>query len=95
MGMDYKSHFSLGWKDASQALRQRLLLTIALLKKPRLLILDEPFHSLDDDSRDRISLALVEFLENETTASLVVVSPIPLIDIASFGIPIREISLGI
>ncbi len=94
LGLLDKNDFSLSWKAASQAMRQRLLLTIALMKQPRLLILDDPFHDSDAQGQDRISLALVEFLEGDTSSSLVLVSATPLDDIASFGIPIRQISLG-
>ena len=94
LGLLDENDFSLTWATASLALRQRLLLTAALLKEPKLLILDDPFPPLDPQSQDRISLALVEYVTGPPLRSIVVVSPEPLYDVASFGIPVRQLRRG-
>lgn len=94
LGLLDEKDLGLTWAAASLALRQRLLLTTALLKQPRLLILDEPFPPLDAESQDRISLALVEHVTGPPLRSIIVVSPDPLHDVASFGIPVQPLRLG-
>lgn len=94
LGLLDKRHLSLFWNTASGGERQRLLLTVALMKQPRLLILDEPFNHLDEMSQRRISQSLVDYLRKDFPKAMVVVSHQPLRAIEECGIPIQKVALG-
>lgn len=66
------------WNTASGGERQKILLTSALTKKPRLLILDEPFNHVDQESGHILEEALNFFLNEHPQSSLILVSHRPL-----------------
>jgi heme exporter protein A len=52
----------------SQGMRQRVALARALLRRPALLLLDEPYAGLDAEAKDLVDLALVEAQRDGRTA---------------------------
>ena len=62
------------WNTASGGERQKILLAAVLEKKPRLLILDEPFNHVDKESIAVIEEALGLFLKSYPQSSLIIVS---------------------
>lgn len=62
LGLLSENHGRLSWNSASGGERSRTMLTISLLQKPSLLVLDEPFNHLDMDSRQKIMSALGNYL---------------------------------
>lgn len=61
-GLLRPEHLDLAWNGASGGERKRTLLTRALLRDPRLLVLDEPMNHLDEESRRAVARSLAEFL---------------------------------
>ncbi len=62
------------WNTASGGERQKILLSAVLAKKPRLLILDEPFNHVDSESTLQLEEALGTYLKENPQSSLVLVS---------------------
>ncbi|MEK2646787.1 ATP-binding cassette domain-containing protein [Bdellovibrio sp. BCCA] len=62
------------WNTASGGERQKILLAATLGKKPRLLVLDEPFNHVDKESIQVLEEALAQFLKEHPESSLVLVS---------------------
>ncbi len=58
--------------DISGGQRQRVALGRALLANPKIILLDEPFSSLDVDLRDRLRIDLAELLDQFGVPSIVV-----------------------
>lgn len=54
----------------SKGMRQRLVLAVALIRKPRLIVLDEPFSGLDFVGRDEMRELLLEFKKRGVTLLL-------------------------
>lgn len=63
-GLVQPQHLSAAWNTASGGERKRVLLTRALMRKPKLLVLDEPMNHLDSDSRQAMVRAMGNFLND-------------------------------
>jgi heme exporter protein A len=59
----------------SQGMRQRVALARALLRRPALLLLDEPYSGLDADAKDLVDQALVEAQRDGRTAVIATHDP--------------------
>jgi heme exporter protein A len=59
----------------SQGMRQRVALARALLRRPALLLLDEPYAGLDVDAKDLVDQALVEAQRDGRTAVIATHDP--------------------
>ncbi len=62
-GLVKESQLDAAWNTASGGERKRTLLTRALLKRPRLLVFDEPMNHLDVESRAAMVRVIGKFLE--------------------------------
>jgi len=71
--------------------QQRVMLARALIRKPKLILLDEPFSSIDRDSRSEI-IDLLYGIRKNFQATIVIVSHIieDVIDIADLLIELRD-----
>ncbi len=63
----YESELGQGGSNVSGGQKQRLCIARALLKKPKIIILDDSTSAVDTDTDHRIQLALKEKLGNMTT----------------------------
>lgn len=68
VGMDGYLHKKVG--NYSLGMKQHLLLTMALVNKPKLLILDEPLNGLDPTSAIRVRELLLDIYQNGTAILL-------------------------
>lgn len=68
LGLLDRDQLDLGWNSASGGERKRTLLTRLLLASPKLLLLDEPMNHLDQESRERVRCAIVDFLRDDRRA---------------------------
>ena len=66
------------WNTASGGERQRILLTAALTKNPKVLILDEPFNHVDQGTAALLETALKEFMQQHPDSAMILVSHRPL-----------------
>lgn len=66
IGLVSEAQLDSAWNTASGGERKRTLLTRALLRNPRLLVLDEPMNHLDEASRRVMSRVLSDFLKAAT-----------------------------
>ncbi|HWU42328.1 MAG TPA: ATP-binding cassette domain-containing protein [Bdellovibrio sp.] len=62
------------WNTASGGERQKVLFTSALLKKPRLLFLDEPFNHVDKDAGLLLEESLSRYLRENPQSAMILVS---------------------
>lgn len=69
IGLVSEAQLDSAWNTASGGERKRTLLTRALLRKPKLLVLDEPMNHLDEASRRVMSRVLSNFLKGTTQES--------------------------
>ncbi|WP_413585379.1 ATP-binding cassette domain-containing protein [Bdellovibrio sp. HCB274] len=65
------------WNTASGGERQKVLFSAALAKKPKILILDEPFNHVDHDSGLLLEQGLLEFMNSNPESALILVSHRP------------------
>ncbi len=84
------------WNTASGGERQRTLLTCVLLNSPRLLILDEPFNHLDNESQNGMLEAVLTYLreDSEETRAVILVSHLGITELEGAGVPVVRIELG-
>ena len=68
-----KAMLNILWQHASGGQRRRTLLQLLLLKKHKVLILDEPFNHLDQKSVERIDRILYEMLSSGALESLIII----------------------
>ncbi len=94
LGLIDKAYLGMTWNDATIELRRRLLVTMGLLRQPRLLILDEPFLDLDGKVARDLGQSLAIHLLEKRPEAIVIVSEEPLNALEGCGIPIRTVDLG-
>lgn len=65
------------YASLSSGQRQLALIARAIIKEPRLLILDEPMHALDADNRRLVDATINEFLETRSLSAFIMVTHCP------------------
>ncbi|MBQ9747930.1 MAG: ABC transporter ATP-binding protein [Clostridia bacterium] len=63
----YETKIGFGYKDLSGGERQRLSIARAILRNPRILILDEATAAMDTETERKIQTALTELVKGKTT----------------------------
>ncbi len=63
----YETKIGFGYKDLSGGERQRLSIARAILRDPKILILDEATAAMDTETERKIQLALTELVKGKTT----------------------------
>lgn len=66
LGLDISAHRKKQFQRLSGGMKQKLLIAIALAKKPDILIMDEPAANLDPQGRQAFFLQLLRSMENTT-----------------------------
>lgn len=62
------------WNTASGGERQKVLFTSALLRKPRILFLDEPFNHVDKDAGKLLEHSLSGYLRDNPKSAMILIS---------------------
>ncbi|MNS94970.1 Zinc import ATP-binding protein ZnuC [compost metagenome] len=62
------------WNTASGGERQKVLLAALLAKRPKILILDEPFNHVDKDSALQLEESLQDYIKNNPESAMIMVS---------------------
>jgi zinc/manganese transport system ATP-binding protein/zinc transport system ATP-binding protein len=93
LGLLEASRLDLGWNTASGGERKRALLSRVLLKRPQLLILDEPFNHLDGASRLQIQRVLANYIKREPLAGGLLVSHDPVDESEWSGVKLLPLPL--
>jgi len=95
-GLLNPAHLHRTWNTASGGERQRTLLTCALMGYPRLLILDEPFNHLDQESQTKMLTAITEFVKDDVMRprAAILVSHLGVSELEQAGVPVIRIELG-
>lgn len=62
------------WNTASGGERQKVLLAALLAKRPRILVLDEPFNHVDRESALRLEESLQDYLKENPQSAMIMVS---------------------
>lgn len=94
LGLLTTAQLGLLWNTASGGERQRTLLTALLLRKPELLVLDEPLNHLDRATRESLIRSLGKYLSAEKGRALVLVSHLSVSEMEEFGTTVRSIGIG-
>ncbi len=82
------------WNTASGGERQRTLLTCALLKNPKLLVMDEPFNHLDHFSQKNMLERIDKYLrEKGSEGAVILISHLGIDELARFGEKVVRIEL--
>lgn len=62
------------WNTASGGERQKILFTSALMKKPRILLLDEPFNHVDKEAGHLLEKSLSHYLQEHPESAMILIS---------------------
>ncbi len=62
------------WNTASGGERQKILFTSALMKKPRVLLLDEPFNHVDKEASHLLEESLSHYLRENPQSAMMLIS---------------------
>ena len=74
--------------------KKRTLLTRALIKKPKLLILDEPFNHLDEESKKLVTHSLIDYVSAKRGSLIMVSHENSDEQFRGAGVKLKKIDLG-
>ena len=88
---EFKEHYP---NQISGGMQQRVALCRLLITNPRVMLLDEPFGSLDELTREKLNLELLRISELETASTLLVTHSVPEAVLLSDRVVIMGIAPG-